>query len=318
MLSVPVGTEGFLFVARTPGRGTSDDDRRSRPSGRSSGGSRSRRCSAASSGSSASIAATRPACARWRSSAWGRRCSPTCRACTAAIDRIAAQIVTGIGFLGAGLIFREGYSVKGVTTAATIWTVAAVGIAVGAQAYIVAVVRVAFAVILLELRIVTKNIRPRNGSDDEDLHEHRGDPEDDGARATTEASAGRCRHDERNADEARDREQAERYDPRDIEREVAGALGGRRPLPDAGRRPAPEVVRADDVAVHVGRPARRPLVRDGAIGRARRASSGCTATTCCSRWASTRSGCRRRTRRSRTDAIRRSGRSRTSSACAAS
>ena len=54
-------------------------------------------------------------------------------------DRIAAQIVTGIGFLGAGLIFREGFSVKGVTTAATIWAVAAVGIAVAIEAYIVAV-----------------------------------------------------------------------------------------------------------------------------------------------------------------------------------
>src|SRR6266540_4165209 len=36
-------------------------------------------------------------------------------------DRVAAQIVTGIGFLGAGVIFREGYTVKGITTAATIW-----------------------------------------------------------------------------------------------------------------------------------------------------------------------------------------------------
>src|SRR5581483_1844352 len=46
-------------------------------------------------------------------------------------DRIAAGIVSGIGFLGAGLIFREGYSVKGVTTAATIWAAAAVGVALG-------------------------------------------------------------------------------------------------------------------------------------------------------------------------------------------
>jgi putative Mg2+ transporter-C (MgtC) family protein len=92
-------------------------------------------------------------------------------------SRITAQIVTGIGFLGAGLIFREGDSVKGVTTAATIWTVAAVGIAIGAQAYIVAVFAALFSMILLELRIVTKNIRAQNGPD-EDLHDNRGDPED--------------------------------------------------------------------------------------------------------------------------------------------
>jgi len=45
--------------------------------------------------------------------------------------RIAAQIVTGIGFLGAGAILRDRQSVFGLTTAATIWTVAAVGMAVG-------------------------------------------------------------------------------------------------------------------------------------------------------------------------------------------
>src|SRR5438067_8848540 len=75
-------------------------------------------------------------------------------------DRIAAQIVSGIGFLGAGLIFREGYSVKGVTTAATIWTVAAIGIAVGAEGYIIAIFGSLFTVILLELSRFTKNLRP--------------------------------------------------------------------------------------------------------------------------------------------------------------
>lgn len=88
--------------------------------------------------------------------------------------RITAQIVSGIGFLGAGLIFREGDTLKGVTTAATIWTVAAVGIAVGAQAYIVASFAALFSIILLELSPVTKNIHSRNGQRDEDLHDHRG------------------------------------------------------------------------------------------------------------------------------------------------
>jgi putative Mg2+ transporter-C (MgtC) family protein len=83
-------------------------------------------------------------------------------------DRIAAQIVTGIGFLGAGLIFREGLSIKGVTTAATIWTVAAVGVAIGAEAYIVAVFASLIATALLELRVITKNIRPASHGDEED------------------------------------------------------------------------------------------------------------------------------------------------------
>ena len=88
-------------------------------------------------------------------------------------DRIAAQIVSGIGFLGAGLIFREGYSVKGVTTAATIWAAAAVGVALGIEAYIVAIAGAIFAVILLELSPLTKKIRPS-------VTNYEGDPEDSG------------------------------------------------------------------------------------------------------------------------------------------
>ncbi len=53
--------------------------------------------------------------------------------------RIAAQIVTGIGFLGAGTIMHSRGSVMGLTTAATIWVVAAIGMAVGARAYIPAI-----------------------------------------------------------------------------------------------------------------------------------------------------------------------------------
>ena len=45
-------------------------------------------------------------------------------------DRVAAQVVTGIGFLGAGTIMRTGVDVKGLTTAASIWTVAAIGMAI--------------------------------------------------------------------------------------------------------------------------------------------------------------------------------------------
>ncbi|MDD5304212.1 MAG: MgtC/SapB family protein [Elusimicrobia bacterium] len=52
--------------------------------------------------------------------------------------RIAAQIVSGIGFLGAGAIMREGEHVTGLTTAATIWVVAAIGMAVGFGSYMLA------------------------------------------------------------------------------------------------------------------------------------------------------------------------------------
>src|SRR5437660_3408021 len=51
--------------------------------------------------------------------------------------RVAAQVVTGIGFLGAGTIFLRRDLVRGLTTAATIWTTAAVGMAAGAGAYFI-------------------------------------------------------------------------------------------------------------------------------------------------------------------------------------
>jgi putative Mg2+ transporter-C (MgtC) family protein len=53
-------------------------------------------------------------------------------------DRVAAQVVTGIGFLGAGAILRSGQHVHGLTTAATIWVNAAIGMACGLGSYTVA------------------------------------------------------------------------------------------------------------------------------------------------------------------------------------
>lgn len=53
-------------------------------------------------------------------------------------DRIAAQVVTGVGFLGGGAILRSGKSVHGLTTAATIWVNAAIGMAAGAGQFAVA------------------------------------------------------------------------------------------------------------------------------------------------------------------------------------
>ena len=52
--------------------------------------------------------------------------------------RIAAQIVSGVGFLGAGAILREGNKVSGLTTAASVWLVAAIGMAVGFGQYLLA------------------------------------------------------------------------------------------------------------------------------------------------------------------------------------
>lgn len=65
--------------------------------------------------------------------------------------RIAAQIVTGVGFLGAGAIFRFGFSVRGLTTAAGMWSAAAVGMAAGVGFYAVATVATAVAVLVLYL-----------------------------------------------------------------------------------------------------------------------------------------------------------------------
>src|SRR5688572_9403802 len=50
-------------------------------------------------------------------------------------DRIASNIITGIGFLGAGVIFKDGLTISGITTATTIWICAALGMAVGAGEY---------------------------------------------------------------------------------------------------------------------------------------------------------------------------------------
>jgi len=81
--------------------------------------------------------------------------------------RIAAQIVTGIGFLGAGAIIRQGLSVRGLTTAATLWVVAAVGLAAGAGYYSAAVITTAVVLIALwPLRVMAYRILRRFRVDD--------------------------------------------------------------------------------------------------------------------------------------------------------
>lgn len=67
------------------------------------------------------------------------------------VTRIASNIATGIGFLGAGLIFRSGQDIKGLTTAATIWTAAAIGMAAGIGNFALAIVGTVITMITIFL-----------------------------------------------------------------------------------------------------------------------------------------------------------------------
>lgn len=80
-------------------------------------------------------------------------------------SRIAAQIVTGVGFLGAGVIIRDRGGVHGLTTAATIWLVASVGMAVGAGFYLLAVASAILAIVVL-LGLKHRPSRSRPEEDD--------------------------------------------------------------------------------------------------------------------------------------------------------
>jgi putative Mg2+ transporter-C (MgtC) family protein len=81
--------------------------------------------------------------------------------------RIAAQVVTGIGFLGAGAIIRQGLSVRGLTTAATLWVVASVGMASGAGYYSAAVITTGVVLAALwPLRVIAYRILHRFRNED--------------------------------------------------------------------------------------------------------------------------------------------------------
>ena len=75
--------------------------------------------------------------------------------------RIAAQIVTGIGFLGAGAIMRTDVGVQGLTTAATVWVNAAVGVAVGGGEYHLAVIATSVTVAVLLLLVPIERLIDR-------------------------------------------------------------------------------------------------------------------------------------------------------------
>ena len=78
--------------------------------------------------------------------------------------RIAAQIVTGIGFLGAGVIFRQGFTVRGLTTAASLWIVAAIGMAAGAGYWEGAVIAAGVAFVSLRpLEMAKERLLPQRG-----------------------------------------------------------------------------------------------------------------------------------------------------------
>ncbi|MEX0826735.1 MAG: MgtC/SapB family protein [Acidimicrobiia bacterium] len=78
--------------------------------------------------------------------------------------RVAAQVVSGIGFLGAGAIFRHGFTVRGLTTAAGLWSAAAVGMASGIGEWEVAVLATGVAVVVLYVVGLTQwLVRGRRG-----------------------------------------------------------------------------------------------------------------------------------------------------------
>lgn len=88
--------------------------------------------------------------------------------------RVGSTIVTGVGFLGAGMILRSGDRVQGLTTAAGIWVAAAIGMLVGSGFYIVAVFGTVLSLVtLIGLRTIERKVlRPRTaamlGEDDDD------------------------------------------------------------------------------------------------------------------------------------------------------
>jgi putative Mg2+ transporter-C (MgtC) family protein len=83
-------------------------------------------------------------------------------------DRIAAQIVSGVGFLGAGVIMRDGLNVRGINTAATLWCAAAVGALAGSGLLLYAAIgaaAVVFANLLLRPVARTLDSQPRGGTE---------------------------------------------------------------------------------------------------------------------------------------------------------
>ena len=79
-------------------------------------------------------------------------------------SRVAAAVVVGVGFLGAGTIVKTQEKVRGLTTAATLWTVASIGITVGSGYYALAIVATALAFVALKLDVIEKAIQKRRAN----------------------------------------------------------------------------------------------------------------------------------------------------------
>ena len=93
------------------------------------------------------------------------------------ISRIAAQVVSGIGFIGAGCIIFQKHAVRGLTTAAGLWVAAAIGMAAGAGMFAVATAATVMVVVCLELmnflhHRVFKQDDDGNETDDDDRQEN--------------------------------------------------------------------------------------------------------------------------------------------------
>src|SRR6266540_3572147 len=102
----------------------------------------------------------------WRGKPAGER--------TFALIALGAAVVTGVGFLGAGLIFREATGgILGLTTAASAWAVAAVGVLVGSGAFLAGILSTLLVLFILELnrlpvirRFLAQRIRDQDGNED--------------------------------------------------------------------------------------------------------------------------------------------------------
>jgi putative Mg2+ transporter-C (MgtC) family protein len=78
--------------------------------------------------------------------------------------RIVAAIIQGIGFLGAGTVLRRGETIKGLTTAAALWTVTAIGVAIGFGMYTTALLGTASMLLILRVLGYIQGYRPEDGS----------------------------------------------------------------------------------------------------------------------------------------------------------
>ena len=88
-------------------------------------------------------------------------------------DRVAAGVVQGVGFLCAGLVFQTGAQVRGITTAATVWVLAGVGLLVAFELRLTAILVTAMIVVVLELAPISDKINGRGR-----WTGHRGFPDD--------------------------------------------------------------------------------------------------------------------------------------------